>query len=45
MEVTNRFKALDPVNRVPEELCTEVCGTEQEVANETIPKQQGKGVV
>ena len=45
MEVTNRFKALDLVNRVPEELWTEVCSTEQEVANETIPEQQGKGVV
>ena len=25
MEVTNRFKGLDPIDRVPEELWTEVC--------------------
>ena len=45
MEVRNRFKGLDLKDRVPEELWTEVCGTEQEVANKAIPKQQGKGVV
>ena len=25
VEVTNRFKGLDPIDRVPEELWTEVC--------------------
>ena len=30
-EVTNRFKGLDLVDRVPEELWMEVCNTVQEV--------------
>ena len=30
VEVTNRFKGLDLVNSVPEELWTEVCNTVQE---------------
>ena len=31
VEVTNRFKGLDLIDRVPEELWTEVCNTVQEV--------------
>ena len=31
MEVTNRFKGLDLIDRVPEELWVEVCNTVQEV--------------
>ena len=40
MKVTNRFKGLDLVDRVPEELWTEVCNTVQEVAIKTIPKEK-----
>ena len=36
MEVTNRFKQLDLIDRVPEELWTEVCDTVQEVGINTI---------
>ena len=32
MEVRNRFKGLDLIDRVPEELWTEVCDIVQEVA-------------
>ena len=32
MEVTNRFKGLDLIHRVPEELWMEVCDTVQEAA-------------
>ena len=39
VEVTNRFKGLDLVNNVPEELWTEVHNTVQEAVNKTIPKQ------
>ena len=35
----NRFKGLDLVYRVPEELCTEVRNIVQEAANKTIPKK------
>ena len=49
VEVTNRFKGLDLIDRVPEELWTEVCDTVQEVLIKTIPKkremQEGKMVV
>ena len=31
VEVTNRFKGLDLIERVPEELWVEVCNTVQEV--------------
>ena len=31
LEVTDRFKGLDLVDRMPEELWTEVCNTVQEV--------------
>ena len=40
MGVMNRFKGLDLVNRVSEELWTEVCNIVQEVANKTIPKKK-----
>ena len=40
MGVMNRFKGLDLVNRVPEELWTEVCNIVQEAANKTIPKKK-----
>ena len=42
MEVTNRFKELDLVNRVPEELWTEVHDIVQEAVNKTIPKRGEK---
>ena len=37
----NRFKGLDLVNNVPEELWTEVHNTVQEAVNKTIPKKKG----
>ena len=40
MEVRNRFKGLDLIDRVPEELWTEVCDTEQEAGIKTIPKKR-----
>ena len=40
VEVTNRFKALDLIDRVPEELWTEVCDTVQEAGIKTIPKKK-----
>ena len=40
MEVTNRFKGLDLIDRVPEELQTEVCDTVQEAGINTIPKEK-----
>ena len=40
MEVTNRFKGLDLVDRVPEELWTEVHNTVQEAVIKTIPKKK-----
>ena len=40
MEVTNRFKGLEIVNSVPEELWMEVYNIVQEVANKTIPKKK-----
>ena len=39
MEVMNRFKGLDLVDKMPKELCTEVCNTVQEVVTKTIPKK------
>ena len=36
----SRSKGLDLVNRVPEELWTEVNNTAQEAANKAIPKQK-----
>ena len=40
VEVTNRFKGLDLINRVPEELWTEVCDIVQEAVIKTIPKKK-----
>ena len=40
MEVKNRFKGLDLIDRVPEELWTEVCDTVQEAGIKTIPKEK-----
>ena len=40
VEVTNRFKRLDTVNSVPEELWTEVHNTVQETVNKTIPNKK-----
>ena len=40
MEVKNRFKGLDLVNKVPEELWTEVHNIVQEAVNKTIPKKK-----
>ena len=49
VEVTNRFKGLDMIDRVPEELWTEVHNIVQEVAIKTIHQekemQKGKMVV
>ena len=39
VEVTNRFKGLDMIERVPEELWIEVCDTVQEAVIKTIPKK------
>ena len=39
VEVTNRFKGLDLIDRVPEELWTEVRDIAQEAVIETIPPQ------
>ena len=40
MEVTNRFKGLDLIDRVPEELWMEVHDTVQEAVIKTIPKKK-----
>ena len=40
MEVTNRFKGLDLINRVPEELWMEVHDIVQEAMIKTIPKKK-----
>ena len=49
MEVTNRFKGLELIDRVPEELWREVCDTVKEAVIKTIPKKKemlkGKMVV
>ena len=37
MEVRNRFKGLDLIHRVPDELWTEVCDIVQEAGIKTIP--------
>ena len=38
VEVTNRFKGLGLIDRMPEELWMEVCDTVEEVVIKTIPK-------
>ena len=40
VEVTNRFKGLDLIDRVPEELWTEVCNIVQETGINIIPKKK-----
>ena len=46
VELMNRFKTLDLVNRMPEELWMKVHNIVQEVVTKTIPKKQkGKVVV
>ena len=40
VEVTNRFKGLDLVDRVPEELWMEVCNIVQEMVTKTISKKK-----
>ena len=40
MEVTNRFRGLDLVDKVPEELWTEVCTILQEAVTKTIPDKK-----
>ena len=46
VEVTNRFKGLDLIDRMPEELWMEVCDIVQEAGIKTIPSEKkGKMVV
>ena len=46
MDVTNRFKVLDLIDRVPEELWMEISDTVQQAVTKTIPKKKkGKMVV
>ena len=40
VEVRNRFKGLDLIDRVPEELWTEICDIVQEAVIKTIPKKK-----
>ena len=40
MEVGNRFKGLDLIDRVPDELCNEVRDTVQETGIKTIPMEK-----
>ena len=42
VEVRNRFKGLDLIDRVPDELWTEVCDIVQETRIKTIPKGKKK---
>ena len=41
MEVTNRFKGLDLIDRVPEELWMKICNIVSEVVIKIIPKKKG----
>ena len=43
VDMTNRFKELDLIDRVPEELWTEVHNIVQEAVIKTIPKRQVLG--
>ena len=45
VEVRNRFKGLDLIDRVPEELWIEVRDILQEAVIKIIPKKKGKMVV
>ena len=40
VEVRNRFKGLDLIDRMPDELWTEVCNTVEETGIKTIPKKE-----
>ena len=40
MEVRNKFKGLDLIDRVPDELWMEVCDIVQETGINTIPKKK-----
>ena len=40
MEVTNRFKELDLIDRVSEELLTDICEIVQESVIKTFPKKK-----
>ena len=40
MEVRNRFKGLDRIDRTPDELWTEVCDIVQETGIKTIPMEK-----
>ena len=40
MEVRNRFKGLDLIDRVPDEIWMEVCDIAQETGIKTIPKKK-----
>ena len=40
VEVKNRFKGLDLVDRLPEELWMDVCNIVEEVVTETMPKKK-----
>ena len=40
MEVRNRFKGLDLIGRVPDELWMDICDTVQETGIKTIPKKK-----
>ena len=40
VEVTNRFKGLDLIDRVPEKLWMEVCDIVQEAVIKTVPKKK-----
>ena len=40
VEVRNRFKGLDMIDRLPEELWTEICNTVQAAMIKTIPKKK-----
>ena len=40
VEVRNRFKGLDLIDRVPDEIWTEVHDIVQETGNKTIPKKR-----
>ena len=40
VEVRNRFKGLDLIDRVPDKLRMEVCDIVQETGSKTIPKKK-----
>ena len=40
MEITSRFKGLDLIDRVPDQLWTEVCTIVQKVMIKTMPKKK-----